>query len=199
MSTILQTERQDVEYLSDLFSCVVAIEQVEKAHRREFISADEYKTAVERLLQKYNTVLATVSSGNAFFTTSDAFLREYCSRYHAAVHTIQMGPVNLSSETKLSLARQVMDCTQLFITLLDALRLQQTAVDKLNPLLADLLGTLKKINVRDKDFFKRLTAWHQKMNQMNAADLLDENSVRQFEYDLDRGYSDLRAMMEADQ
>eukprot|EP00796_Vickermania_ingenoplastis_P011073 gene11073-7704_t len=186
-------ERMDVEYLADLYACVVAIEQMEKAYRREYITEAQYTAAVDRLLKKYSTTVASLSAAkNPHFVSSERFLQEYCSQYHSAISTIKMGPVSSASNSKLFLARQVMDCTQLFITLLDALRLQQTSVDKLNPLLADLIGCLRKVNVTDRDFYQRLVRWHDQLNGMSAADVLEPESVRQFEYDLDRGYSDLR-------
>lgn len=193
------SEKQDVEYLADLYACVVAIEQVEKAHRREYISSEQYQTNVERLLQKYHSTVDNLSSAkNPYFTTGENFLAEYCNKYHAAMNTIKNGPSLATDVSKRFLARQVMDCTQLFITLLDTLRLHQNSVDKLNPLLADLLVALKKINVRDRDFFQRLSSWHDRLNGMNAADVLDVENIRQLEYDLDRGYSDLRSMMDSE-
>lgn len=193
-------ERQDLEYLADLFASVVAIEQLEKAQRREYITADQYTASVGRLLQKYqHTVRNLSSTKNPIFTSSEDFLNEYCSKYHAARHTILSGPVSLASDSKLYIARHVMDCTQLFITLLDALRLQQTSVDRLNPLLADLLSTLNKLHVQEKDFYQHLLKWHQRLNEMNAADVLDADGIRQLEYDLERGYSELRSMVDAEQ
>lgn len=193
------SDRQDIEYLADLYACVVAIEQVEKAHHREYITSEQYQTNVERLLQKYHHTVDNLSSAkNPYFTTSENFLQEYCSKYHAALNAIKSGPNVAADVSKRFLARQVMDCTQLFITLLDTLRLHQNSVDKLNPLLADLVVALKKINVRDRDFFQRLSRWHDRLNGMNAADVLDGESIRQLEYDLERGYSDLRSMMDSE-
>lgn len=192
-------ERQDVEYLADLYACVVAIEQIEKAQRREYITPEQYNTAVDRLLKKYNNTVSNISSSkNAKFTSSEQFLQEYCGKYHAAINTIKMGPVSVSSDSKRLLARQVMDCTQLFITTLDTLHLKQLSVDSLNPLIADLIRSLKKLNVSDKDSFQSLSRWHDQFNSMNAADALDEEGTRQLKYDLERGYADLRAMIDSE-
>lgn len=191
------SERQDVEYLADLYACVVAIEQIEKAQLREYITPEQYNSAVDRLLKKYNNTVRNISSSkNANFTSSEHFLQEYCSKYHAAINTIKMGPVRVSSDSKRFFAQHVMISTQLFITLTDTLQLGQSYVDKLNPLLTDLINSLKKLNLGDKDFFQRLVEWQDQLNALNAADILSPESSRQFEYDLDRGYCALRAMVD---
>lgn len=193
-------DRQNLDYLADLFALVTAIEQIEKASRRDLITQDQYSTTIRRLLDRFkNTVSHLENSRNPYFTTIDDFFDTYCARCPAACTTIKEGPASSPTEnTGRFLARQAMECGQYFITLLDALRLQQTAVDALNPLLIDLVQGLGKLGLTDRDFYKRLTRWRQRLDGMNAADMLDEASAREFAYDLERGYNSLRTYLDED-
>lgn len=192
-------EREHVDYLSDLFAVVLSIEQVEKAHRRDSVNEKQYSDTVRRLLEKYkSTVTHLENSRNPFFTTVDDFFDNYCSRCPAARATIKEGPSGSAETHARFLARQSLECGQFFITLLDALRLQQTAVDAINPLLGDLLQGLSKLGLQKRDFYVRLMKWRSKLEGMNAADVLDDTDAREFAYDLERGYNSLRAYLDED-
>lgn len=193
-------DRQHIDYLADLFALIIAIEQIEKASRRDLITQEQYATTVRRLLTKYKSTVAHLENGNnPYFTTINEFFDAHCSRCPAALATIKEGPATSSSENSARfLARQAMECGQYFITLLDALRLQQTAVDTLNPLLHDLLQGLGKLSLTEKDFYTRLVTWRQRLDAMNAADVLNDADAREFAYDLERGYNSLRAFLDDD-
>lgn len=193
-------DRQHVDYLADLFALIIAIEQIEKASRRDLITQDQYGTTVRRLLTKYKSTVSHLENGsNPYFTSIDDFLNTYCSRCPAARATIKEGPAITSSENSARLlARQSVECGQYFITLLDALRLQQTSVDTLNPLLHDLVQGLGKLKLNEKDFYVRLVSWRTRLDGMNAADVLDDGNSREFAYDLERGYNSLLAYLDDD-
>ncbi|CCW63839.1 unnamed protein product [Phytomonas sp. EM1] len=193
-------ERQHVDYLADLFAIVVAIEHIEKANRRDLITQEQYSATVRRLLEKYKHTVNYLEKGcNPYFTNIDDFLNTYCSLYPAARATIKEGPFSNPSENSARfLARQALECGQYFITLLDAIRLQQTAVDALNPLLTELLQGLNKLELKTHDFYVRLVNWHTTLNSMGAADTLDDAKAREFAYDLERGYNCLRAYLDDD-
>ncbi|CAD2213102.1 ESCRT-I complex subunit VPS28 [Angomonas deanei] len=192
-------EREHVDYLADLFAVVLTIEQVEKANRRDLITEKQYSDTVRRLLEKYkSTVSHLEKSRNPYFTNVDEFLDRYCSRCPAARATIKEGPSGSAETNARFLARQSLECGQFFITLLDALRLQQTAVDAINPLLGDLLSGLNKLGLSKRDFYAKLQSWRKKLDAMQAADVLDDSSARQFAYDLEQGYNSLRAYLDED-
>ncbi|CCW69936.1 unnamed protein product [Phytomonas sp. Hart1] len=194
-------ERQHVDYLADLFAIVVAIEHVEKANRRDWITQEQYGLTVRRLLEKYKHTVNYLAKGcNPHFTNIEDFMNTYCALCPAARATIKEGPFSSPSENSARfLARQALECGQYFITLLDAIRLQQTAVDALNPLLTELLQGLRKLELKDHDFFLRLEGWHARLNGMGAADTLDEVKARELAYDLERGYNCLRAYLDDDE
>ncbi|KAL7695750.1 vacuolar protein sorting-associated protein-like protein [Lotmaria passim] len=193
-------DRQHIDYLADLFAVIIAIEQIEKANRRDLITQDQYAATVRRLLEKYKSTVAHLQSAhNPYFTTIDDFFEKYCTRCLAARATIRDGPVSSPNENNARfLARQSVECSDHFITLLDSLRLQQTSVDVLNPPLGDLLQVLGKLGLTTQDFCVRLQAWQRRLDCMNAADMLDEAASRDFAYDLERGYACLKAYLESD-
>lgn len=194
------SDRQSVDYLADIYGNIVAMEQLEKAYRRDLVTADYYSSTIRRLIEKHrSTVGYLATSHNPYFTSEDAFLEEYCKRFPAARELIKKGPATTAAENNSRfLARQSMECGQLFITLLDALRLNQTSVDSLNPLLPELVLGLRKLKLGDKEFVVRLQGWKDKLDSMSAADTLNETSAREFAYDLERGYNCLREYLDDD-
>lgn len=197
---ISSRDRQHIDYLADLFAVIIAIEQVEKANRRDLITQEKYNSTVRRLLDKYkSTVQHLQSAKNPYFTTVDDFLEKYCARCPAARATIKEGPISSPSENNARfLARQSVECSDHFITLMDSLRLQQTSVDVLNPPLGDLIQVLGRLGLQKEDFCVRLQVWRKRLDSMNAADMIDDAASRDFAYDLERGYACLKTYLETD-
>nr|CCC95651.1 unnamed protein product [Trypanosoma congolense IL3000] len=201
--TISPGERQHVEYLADLFAIILAVEKVEKAMLRDIISQEQYTTARNRLLEKYkSTVTYIEESRNPFYTTIESFWDNYGSRCPAARTRIQKAFDNtLQQEAQESDGgnivnpRLVLECGQHFITLMDSLKLQQTAVDQLYTLLADLLRCLQRLNLTHQDFFQRLASWKEKFDSMNASDELDDRDTREFAFVLECGYQAFHAYL----
>lgn len=85
----------------------------------------------------------------------------------------------------------VAETVQAFITTMDALRLNQRAVDEVHPLVSDLMSALNKVHGLPADFegIVKIRGWLKKLNEMRASDEIDEDSVRQLLFDLDSSYS----------
>ncbi|KAH9598265.1 Vacuolar protein sorting-associated Vps28 [Trypanosoma melophagium] len=189
--TISPGERQHVEYLADLFAVIVAIEKIEKAILRDLITQQQYDTTINRLLEKYKSTVSHLEQGsNPYYTTIDSFWENYGSKCPAARTRIQLGFEVAKQQQQAGRVdpRLVLECGQYFITLMDSLKLQQTAVDQLYTLLTDLIQGLKRLNVEDLDFFQRLLSWKNKLDTMNASDELNEKDTREFAFVLERGY-----------
>ncbi|ORC91331.1 vacuolar protein sorting-associated protein-like [Trypanosoma theileri] len=193
--TISPGERQHVEYLADLFAVIVAIEKIEKAMLRDLITQQQYDTTIHRLLEKYKSTVSHLEQGsNPYYTTIDSFWENYGSKCPAARTRIQLGFEGAKQQQQEQQQagrvnpRLVLECGQYFITLMDSLKLQQTAVDQLYTLLTDLIQGLKRLNVEEQDFFQRLLMWKKKLDTMNASDELNEKDTREFAFVLERGY-----------
>jgi ESCRT-I complex subunit VPS28 len=85
----------------------------------------------------------------------------------------------------------VAETVQAFITTMDALKLGQKAVDEIQPLVSDLMGSLAKIRSLPSDFegLIKIKLWLQKLNEMRAADEIEEVEIRQLLFDLESSYS----------
>ena len=85
----------------------------------------------------------------------------------------------------------VAETVQYFITAMDALKLEQRAVDEVQPLITDLMNALTKIRGLPADFegLRKLRLWLEILNNKRAVDNIDENDARQLIFDLDSSYS----------
>jgi ESCRT-I complex subunit VPS28 len=85
----------------------------------------------------------------------------------------------------------VAETVQAFITAMDALKLGQKAVDEIQPLISDLMGSLAKVRSLPADFegLVKTKLWLQKLNEMRAADEIEEDEIRQLLFDLESSYS----------
>lgn len=86
----------------------------------------------------------------------------------------------------------VAETVQHFITTMDAVKLEQRAVDELQPLLSDLMDALTRLPEVPNDFEpnRKVKKWLQKLNALRAADEIEEDDARQLYHDLDSAYAE---------
>ncbi|KAG8347800.1 putative VPS28 protein [Trypanosoma vivax] len=198
IATIPLGERHHVEYLSDLFAVILAIEKLEKVVRRDIITQEQYEVAIHRLLEKYmSTVSHLEHSRNPYYTTIESFWESYGSECPAARTRIRQGfdGTKQHQEEGTVNPRLVLECGQHFITLMDSLKLQQTAVDQLYTLLTDLIRGLHRVGASEQDFFSRLVQWKEKLDTMKASDELNERDAREFAFALECSYQTFHAFL----
>jgi ESCRT-I complex subunit VPS28 len=75
---------------------------------------------------------------------------------------------------------------------MDAVKLEQRAVDELQPLLSDLMDSLTRLPETPNDFEpnRKVSKWLQKLNALRAVDQIDEDDARQLYHDLDSAYAE---------
>jgi ESCRT-I complex subunit VPS28 len=97
-----------------------------------------------------------------------------------------------SSDNTTTVAVTVAETVQHFITTMDAVKLEQRAVDELQPLLSDLMDSLTRLPETPNDFEpnRKVKKWLQKLNAMRAVDQIDEDDARQLYHDLDSAYAE---------
>jgi ESCRT-I complex subunit VPS28 len=83
------------------------------------------------------------------------------------------------------------ECVQAFITAMDALKLEQRAVDEVQPLISELMSALTRVGGLPVDFegLVKMRLWLQKLNQMRAVEELSDEETRQLLFDLEGAYS----------
>jgi ESCRT-I complex subunit VPS28 len=111
----------------------------------------------------------------------------------ATERLLKMGvPAPIKSGDDDNHAVTVAEAVQHFITAMDAVKLEQRAVDELQPLLSDLMDSLTRLPETPNDFEpnRKVSKWLQKLNQLRAVDEIDEEDSRQLYHDLDSAYAE---------
>lgn len=186
-------ERRAYEYEADLFSMIVTLERLEKAHLRFEVTDEEYNLSSKRLLTQVSDLcvqmnLATVNS-------VDAFMKKYSLECPAARNRIVMGGTGGPEPPPGLNPKYVLEIGQYFITLLDSIKLGQTAKDQISPLLSDLLEGLDRVVPNFEDRAK-LQEWHTKLHVMRASESLDDEAARDMAFDVERGYNSLHKALQ---
>jgi hypothetical protein len=149
-NTFLLQERKCVEDLADLYSIIRATESLEAAYSRDAITPDEYAEACKRLISQFKSTESALVSSKAI-VSADKFITEFqvdCPRAYERLivsgqfllhdftpllrnsfigvpATVLHAPSDNRAESVV-----VAETVQAFITAMDALRLQQKAVDE---------------------------------------------------------------------
>jgi ESCRT-I complex subunit VPS28 len=183
-------ERQHYDDLANLFSIITATEHLERAYALDSITQEEYTRECNKLISQFRLAEKAALQG----TTVEDFMALYqmdCPR--AAERLLRLGvPEPLKSSTTDNKAVTVAETVQHFITTMDAVKLEQRAVDELQPLLSDLMDSLTRLPDTPDDFEpnRQVRKWLQKLNEMRAVDQIDEDDARQLYHDLDSAYSE---------
>jgi len=185
--------------LADLYSILIATEHLEKAFIRDAISGEEYTPECRKLIAQFKTSIGLLQSGAAGDFNLDSFVRDYnleCT--YALSRLVQKGiPATIEHNTDPdptptgNIAVLVAQATQNYITAMDALKLDMTAVDEIQPQLNDLFESLNKIPDLPPDFEgkTKLRTWLGILNGMGASVKLSDEDTRQLLFDLDSSYN----------
>jgi len=182
-------EREMYDNMADLFSIIKTTEALEKAYVRDAITADEYKSNCAKLISQFK---AAQNLTKDYVPDVKRFMQEYrldsCKAAEKRLIDDGMGIIIHKTDDS---ARTVAETVQHFITLMDSLKLNMTAVDQIHPLLADLLDSLSKISTLSHEWEGKMKIknWLVIMNTMKASDTLNEEQIRQMLFDLESSYN----------
>jgi ESCRT-I complex subunit VPS28 len=103
--------------------------------------------------------------------------------------TVEQGPTHKSNQQGESTdATLVVNATEDFITLLDALKLGLTEKDTLHPYLVDVIQGVNKVTDKDFDSKGKIVQWLITLNQMRASEKLNDDQAREFLFDMEQAY-----------
>jgi ESCRT-I complex subunit VPS28 len=185
-------ERQAYDDQATLYAIILATEHLERGYARDAITNQEYTKECNKLISQFRLAeKAALKDG----MTSETFMQLYemdCPR--ATERLLHMGvpePIRNVSNESAGVAVTVAETVQHFITTMDAVKLEQRAVDELQPLLSDLMDSLTRLPETPNDFEPNLKVkfWLQKLNAMRAIDEIDDDDSRQLYHDLDSAYA----------
>ncbi|KAI8921135.1 hypothetical protein PhCBS80983_g03725 [Powellomyces hirtus] len=184
-------EREKYDNMADLYGIIVATEHLERAYIRDAIPAQEYTPACLKLIAQYKTALNLVGDS---VPDVNAFMREYKLTCPAATRRLlEIGvPATVEHATTDStssggVAKHVAETVQVFITLMDSLKLNYVAVDQIHPQLSDLIQSLNSIPSLPTDYVGKgkIRDWLITLNKMKASDEINQDQVRQLLFDLE--------------
>lgn len=191
-------QRRQLDDLAELYAIFRATEKLEMAFARDAVEPDAYTEACQRLITQFK---ATEKALRQDGTLRDArtFVREYHLDCPRAVERLLVagvpatiidggggtGAVRTKGEAVLAA-----EATSLFITTMDTVKLNQRAVDALQPVLQDLVRALNKVDALVGPGFSKapLQEWLLRLNSLRAADELDDDQMRQLSFDLENAY-----------
>lgn len=213
-------ERELIETLSEIYSIIITIDQIEKLYLKDIISDEsEYTTLINKLLAQYNTLIANNERDPDFKARFGSSINDFAKKYNIiasnGVIRLEKGiPMttehnntsgnnkNGNNSNNSTNNKNVAEATGNFITIMDAIKLNYRTKDQLHPLLAELLLSInrttttaagKDINgVEDK---KKLVEWIVKINRMKIDDQLDEKDAKELLFDLDVAYKNFFSML----
>uniref|UniRef100_A0A7S0WSL7 Vacuolar protein sorting-associated protein 28 homolog n=1 Tax=Pyramimonas obovata TaxID=1411642 RepID=A0A7S0WSL7_9CHLO len=190
-------EKEAINNKADLFALIKTVDRLEKAYVRDAISAKEYETTCLNMIAKFKTLMNTIQ--DQVPSVMD-FMKMYHMECPAAVNrllvsgipaTIEHGNAGRSSTAGGGGSEVVVaETVQLFITTMDALKINMTAVDNLYPLLTDLVQSMNKLVFLEPEFEGKVKVkeWLTRLNKMRASDELSEDESRQLLFDLESSY-----------
>jgi len=184
--------------MADLFAIIKATEHLEIAYGRDSVTQKEYTTACLKLISQFKSTEAALVK-NGTIRSSEEFMQEYnmeCPRavdrlLRTGVPATTLHQMQSAEESSKNEAVLVAETVQHFITAMDALKLDQRAVDELQPLLSDLMDALTRVPGIPGGFepVSMLKRWLIVLNGMRAVDEIDEEQARQLSFELDTAYA----------
>jgi ESCRT-I complex subunit VPS28 len=92
----------------------------------------------------------------------------------------------------------VVHATENFITLLDAIKIGLVEKDTLHPLLVDIIQSVNKVTDKDFDNKGKIIQWLITLNQMRASEKLNEEQMREFQFEMDQAYYGFKQTLKGD-
>jgi ESCRT-I complex subunit VPS28 len=187
-------QREELENKAEMYSIFVATEHLERGFVKDCVPHDEYTSLCNRLITQFKTCRTSLGANFDVRT----FVSEYDVRCPLALHRLLDAGIPATAEhtsaasSSGNQAKHVAETVQHFITLLDALRMNLTAVDQIHPQLLDLAQSLSNVTSLPPTFggHKLVVKWLMRLNQMRASDELSADDVRQLLFELDGALSD---------
>lgn len=195
-SAFTAKERQEVNTLANLYSIIRTVDHLERAFVTGAVPAEEYEKHVTPLIGQFRTMQNALKDK---YPDMRVFLQEQDIECPLAAERLLGSGV---AATKLNQFQNVdkskesiaaFEVAEYFITLNDALKLGQRAVDDILPLLRNLQAAMTAIpSLPTLPELQKVTTWLTTLNGMRASDSLDEDQSRQLSMDIEHAYTTLR-------
>lgn len=199
--------------MAEIYSIIITLDAIEKAYLKDSIAEADYTETCNRLMKQYKSNLANETVAQAFGNL-DQFAKEWqvrhsklwaslctgliqlqmeCPRAIERLRvgipaTIEQGPSRPAQQGDFADATLVVNATETFITLLDAIKIGLVEKDTLHPLLVEIIQAVNKVTDVDFESKGKIVQWLITLNQMRAAEKLSDEQAREFQFDMDSAY-----------
>ena len=92
----------------------------------------------------------------------------------------------------------MVNATENFITLLDAIRIGLVEKDTLHPLLVEIIQAVNQVTDKDFESKGKIVQWLITLNQMRASEKLDDDQARELQFDMESAYHGFKATLKKD-
>eukprot|EP00028_Trichosphaerium_sp_Am-I-7-wt_P002522 CAMPEP_0168524862 /NCGR_PEP_ID=MMETSP0405-20121227/10934_1 /TAXON_ID=498012 /ORGANISM="Trichosphaerium sp, Strain Am-I-7 wt" /LENGTH=226 /DNA_ID=CAMNT_0008547213 /DNA_START=81 /DNA_END=761 /DNA_ORIENTATION=+ len=187
-------EREHFDNLANLYSILKTTEALESTYSTPgALDPSEYRIVCAKFIADYESTRKLTRKEEPDIKK---FMATYNLNVPLAYERLETAkaPHGAPSDSPKAIAEAV----QHFITLMDALKLQIGAVDEIQPLVVELMESLKKLPFIAPDFeaITKLKNWLLVLGKMKAIDELSEEQIRQMSFDLDSSYTAFHKAMQ---
>lgn len=200
-------ERDLYDSLAEIYSIIITLDALEKAFLKDSITEDDYTETCNRLLKQYKSNLANEAVANAFGDL-ESFKKEWymeCPRATERLRigipaTVEQGPSQKAGAQQgdSADATYVVQATEIFITLLDAIKIGMVGKDTLHPFLVDLIHAVNKVTDKDFESKGKIVQWLINLNQMRASEDLPDDQARELQFDMEQAYFGFKGTLKKD-
>ncbi|KAJ8114571.1 hypothetical protein OPT61_g3580 [Boeremia exigua] len=199
-------ERDLNDSLAEIYSIIITLDGLEKAFLKDSINEGDYTETCSRLLKQYKSNLADETIAKAFGDL-DQFKREWDLDCPRATERLRVGvPITVEQGPSRTTAQQgdfadatlVVNATETFITLLDAIKIGLVEKDTLHPLLVEIIQSVNQVTDKEFENKGKIVQWLITLNQMRASEKLDDEQARQFQFDMEQAYYGFKATLKKD-
>jgi ESCRT-I complex subunit VPS28 len=187
-------EREMYDEQANLYAIIIATEHLERAYARDAVEPKEYTAQCKKLISQFKLAERALLRNCTHMTTEQFMTMYHMNCPRAEERLLKMGiPEPMKGGVdEISHAVTVAETVQHFITTMDAVKLDQRAVDELQPLLSDLNDVFIRIPDLPNNFepTSKVSKWLQKLNTMRAVDEISDEDSRQLYHDLDSAYTE---------
>ncbi|XP_062602003.1 vacuolar protein sorting-associated protein 28 homolog [Saccostrea cucullata] len=183
-------EREKYDNMAELYAVINTLQSLEKAYIKDAVQPKEYTAACSKLLVQFKAAFKLVQGD---FQTVEQFMKKYRLDCPAALERIKEDrPITIKDGiSQGNTSKAIADIVSLFITVMDTLRLEIRAMDRIQPDLKELMETMNRLSILPKDFegTQKVKKWLDIFDEMSASEELDDNQVRQILFDLEAAYN----------
>lgn len=109
--------------------------------------------------------------------------------------TVEQPTHKATPQASAAAATSIIAASENFITLLDAIKIGLVSKDSLHPILVETIQAVNKVTDKEFDGKERIVHWLITLNQMRAAQNLDEEQTRELEFDMQRAYNGFKTTL----